>query len=81
MAFFPPGVGKATKTIGVGRNPFKSHNSLGRPICAACGSNPRSPVRPLCGKCIRDCRPIQWDRLDSVTKVVIEKLVDLQGEY
>jgi len=81
MAFFPPGVGKATKTIGVGRNPFKARNAGGKPICAACGSNARSPVRPLCGRCIRDCRPIQWDRLDSATKVVIEKLVDLQGEY
>jgi tRNA(Ile2) C34 agmatinyltransferase TiaS len=43
--------------------PFKTHNALGKPLCPACGSNPRKLGRLKCGRCQRENRPIQWDMI------------------
>lgn len=44
---------------------FKSHNTLGLPLCPCCGHNPRTVNRAKCGRCEREGRPIQWDRLGA----------------
>lgn len=52
---------------------IRSHNSIGKPLCPCCGSNPRKPTLPKCGRCHRQSRPIRWDRLDPTTTDLIRK--------
>lgn len=42
---------------------FKTHDVLGRPLCRACGHNPRKPGVLICGRCARTGSPVQWDRI------------------
>ena len=44
---------------------FKTHNALGRPLCHACGHNPRKPDVVQCSRCVRENRPVQSDRIDE----------------
>lgn len=47
---------------------FKAYNTLGKPLCPCCGSNPRSRDAIRCGRCLRENRSIRWDRLCVVSR-------------
>lgn len=46
---------------------FKTHDTLGRPLCRACGRNPRRPDIMKCGRCVRVGNPVQWDWITDFT--------------
>lgn len=63
---------------------FKSHNTLGMPLCPCCGGNPRQIGRVKCARCQREQRAIQWDRLTDDTKEEVRTLMQaesLRGGY
>jgi len=54
--------------------PFKTHNTLGKPLCPCCGSNPRTPTVLKCGRCQREGRAVQWDRVDESVKDELRRI-------
>jgi len=56
------------------RRPFKAYNSLGKPLCPACGGNPRAVGRVRCGRCEREGRAIQWRRLPPETLAMLRTM-------
>jgi hypothetical protein len=49
--------------------PFiKKRNAAGKPLCLACGHNPRKPSRLKCRRCEREDRPIPADRPPSESR-------------
>jgi predicted amidophosphoribosyltransferase len=41
---------------------YKSHNSLGKPLCQACGRNPTKHQFLRCGRCLREDRPVNAEK-------------------
>lgn len=62
------------------RKPFKTHNTLGNPLCPCCGSNPRNRDKVKCGRCERENRLIQWDRLQDSVREELRRLGLSDGE-
>lgn len=60
---------------------FKTHNTLGKPLCLCCGHNPRKPDRLKCGRCEREMRAVRWSRLEPTASDEAMRILSERGTH